>query len=248
MLGEVHHTLPAHSTPLRTRNNRKLWQLRPPGLCQPHWISSVGCHIISTATFPKPLQGTQPFSCSSWNSHVGPCQTWVSSSRPWSHPDHEERTESKAQAPKHRWPHLLGPLHPIYHASSDTSGQPDVLVIWGKEGAGKKPEKKEETPPQQKLLHVLVNKYHRPILNPRQRHGSQHRSHRSLLVSDLLLRLDPPAMAYVPILQTTVRQSSMRFTLLLRTTLGFIKICSNAPIMGLLRRRASGLHPPDQLG
>ena len=118
----------------------------------------------------------------------------------------------------------------------------------GDRDGGRDTRKKEKTWPQQKLLHVLVDKYHRPILNPHQRHGSQHRSHRSLLVSDLLLRLDPPAMAYVPILQTTVRQSSVRFTLLLRTTVGFTKTRSNAHIMRLFLPCPSGSHPPDQLG
>lgn len=95
---------------------------------------------------------------------------------------------------------------------------------WG----GDPPERKRNTQTQQQLLHVLVDKYHRPILNPHQQHGSQRRSHRSLLVSDLLPQLDPPAMAYVPILQMTGRQPSVRFTLLLWTTMGFIKTCSHA--------------------
>lgn len=92
---------------------------------------------------------------------------------------------------------------------------------------------------------MLVDKYHRLILNPHQQHGIQRRSHRSLLVADPLLQLDPPAMAYVPILQTTVRQQPVRLTLLLTTTVGFIKTCSNAHIMGSFIPHPSGPHPPD---
>lgn len=132
---------------------------------------------------------------------AGQHQPWVSSSQPRRHMDLRDRTESEVQDTFTWTPPSAFPL-PV--AGSDPQGPTDILVIWGK-GEGET-RRKEKNPSQEQLLHVLVDKCHRLIPNPHQRHGSQHRSHRSLLVSDLLLLLDPPAMAYVPIPQMTVRQ------------------------------------------
>lgn len=120
------------------------------------------------------------------------------------------------QTPQHMWPYLLRPLHPIYHCKHPAVIPRDNLTHWsfgerkGLDVGGDPSERKRKSQTQQQLLHVLVDKYHRLILNPHPQHGSQRRSHRSLLVSDPLLQLDPPAMAYVPILQMTVRQPSVR--------------------------------------
>lgn len=131
--------------------------------------------------------------------------------------DPEDGTEDKAQEPK---PHLFVPLH-LFPLSTGTAWH---IFHLRKRREGKI-RRKETPPPQEELLHALVDKYRRLIPNPRQQHGSQHRSHKWLLVSDPLLQLDPPAMAYVPIHQMTARKQSVRLTLLFRTSTGFIKAC-----------------------
>lgn len=144
-------------------------------------------------------------------------QIWAGSSQARRYNDPEDRTKDKAQGPKR---HLFVPLHPLPLCT----GTAWHIFHLRKRREGKT-RRKETPPPQEELLHVLVDKYRRLIPNPHQQHGSQHRSHKWLLVSDPLLQLDPPAMAYVPIHQMTARKQSVRFIFLFRISTGFIKAC-----------------------